>query len=231
MGYPENPETVVIQNPIYPRGLREIDIWNHYQKYKNKILDETKNRDLMFIIMVEKNKPVVKRRAGSGFIRLTPQNYDQLITGRTVSIHSSMGMYEDFGIIDVDIHPSDGFKWAIKVTSDVYDYIMDKVPLVRQTSIRFTGKTSFHIVCKFAKKMKIDTIRYLLQKFMEDSDLSRIYSVGGKRRAGVPNIDFAPNKHRGSYITLNSLSEIGLMCVEVPYQQLNSFFPRKAKIK
>ena len=35
MSYPQNPETLVIQNKYYPKGLREIDIWNYYQKNKN----------------------------------------------------------------------------------------------------------------------------------------------------------------------------------------------------
>ena len=70
--------------------------------------------------MVEKNKPIIRRKVDSGFIRLKPTNYDTVITGRTVSIHSAMGMYENFGIIDIDIDPSDGFKWAKEVTRRVY---------------------------------------------------------------------------------------------------------------
>ena len=166
MGYPKNPETIVIKNSFYPTGLKEIDIWNYYQKVKRKILDETRNRDLMFMIMVGVNKPIIKRKDSSGrFIRLTPKNYDELITGRTVSIHSAMGQYEDFGIIDIDIDPTDGFNWAKKTTINVYDYVMDKMPLVRKASINFTGKQSFHVRCDFNRKMKIDVIRYLLQKF------------------------------------------------------------------
>jgi len=230
MSYPNNPDTVLLRNRHYPQGVKEIDVWNHYQKVKTNLLRETKNRDLMFFIMTEMNKPVVRRKLGSGPIRLTPSNYDQIITGRTVSIHSAMGMYEDFGIIDVDIHPGDGFKWAKLVAADVYDFVMEKMPIVRTAQIRFTGKEAFHIKCKFNKKMKIDVIRFLLRKFLQESDLIKKYTVEGRRRSGIPNLDLAPNKLRGNYITLNALSVWGLQCMEVPYQSLMRFEPRQARI-
>ena len=221
----------MIKNRFYPQGVSEIDVWNHYQKVKPVILEETKNRDVMFAIFVGLNKPVLRRRGkGKEFIRLTPTNYDEAITGRTVTVYSSMGMYEDFGIIDVDIHPGDGFKWAKLATADVYDFVMDKMPIVRTAQIRFTGKQSFHIKCQFGMKMKIDSIRFLMRKFLQESDLSKKYTVEGKRRAGIPNLDLSPNKLRGNYITLNALSIWGLQCMEIPYSSLIRFDPRQARI-
>jgi hypothetical protein len=230
MSYPANPETIVIKNKFYPKGLREIDIWNYYQKQKINILRNTINRDIMFFIMVDVNKPIVRRKGNNEFIRLKPNNYDTLITGRTVSLHAGMGPYEEFGIIDIDIDPTDGFKWAKEVTYRVYDFVMEKMPIVRSASIRYTGKHSFHIKCDFGRKMKIDVIRFLLAKFLRESELAKVYTVEGKRRAGIPNLDMAPNKLRGNYITLDSLSIWGLRCMEVPYSSLMSFDPRKAMI-
>jgi len=231
MAYPENPETIVLRNSYYPKGLTELDIWNYYQKVKREILNETKSRDIMLAIMVDLNKSVIRRRGkGQGFIRLTPQNYDEIITGRTVTIYSTMGNYEDIGIIDVDVTDYDGFKWARKVTSDVYEFVMDKMPVASSAQIRFTGKTSFHVVCQFNRKMKIDSIRFLLERFLRNSDLAKKYTVSGKRKAGVPNLDLSPNKLRGAFITLNSLSIIGLKCMEVTYNQLMGFNPNRGRI-
>jgi len=231
MSYPKNPETVIIKNQFYTKGLTELKIWNYYQDAKVSLLKEVMNRNLMVAIMTDVNKPVMRRKFDQGgVIRLTPQNYNQIITGRTSTIYSEMGPYETFGIIDVDIHPSDGFVWARKVTADVYDYVMDKMPVVRTAEIRFTGKTSFHIVCDFGRKMKVDAVRYLLRKFLLDSPLSKVYTVGGKRQAGIPNLDLSPNKTRGNYITKHSLSIWGLKCMEVDYRSLTSFDPRRARI-
>jgi len=230
MSYPEHPETIILKNAFYPKGLREIDVWNFYQKMKPVILRETMNRDVMFFIMVDVNKPIVRRRGSSGYIRLTPKNYDTIITGRTISIHSAMDRAEQFGIIDIDIDPRDGFKWAKKVTADVYDFVMEKMPVVKTATIRFTGKTSFHIVCDFGRKMNIDSIKFLLEKFLRESELSRVYTVGGKRTMGVPNLDLGSNCVKCNYITLGSLSVLGLQCLEIEYSKLMRFDPRRARI-
>lgn len=231
MAYPENPETIVLRNKYYPNGLKEIDVWNYYQKYKREILNETKSRDVMLGIMVDINKPVLRRHGKSkDWIRLTPQNYDDVITGRTVAIYSTMNPYEDFGIIDIDVTEYDGFKWARKVTLDVYDYVIDKMPVVRSVTVRYTGKTSFHVVCHFNRKMKMDSIHYLLERFLQQSELSQVYTISGKRKAGVPNLDLSPNKLRGNFITVNSLSIIGLRCLEVTYNEISNFNPNRARI-
>lgn len=232
MTYPQNPETIVLKNKYYPKGLREIDVWNYYQKVKGPILNETRNRDIAFRIMVDVNKSVWRKKGkGQNYIRLSPQNYDETITGRTVAVYSTMGMYEQSGIIDVDIDPRDGFKWAKDATKNVFDFVMDKMPLVRTASIVFTGKTSFHVVCIFNQKMKVDTMRFMLQKFLRNSELSKVYTIEAKRRPGIPNLDLSPNKIRGNYITKNSLSILGLRCMEVEYRKLLSFDPSMARIK
>jgi hypothetical protein len=107
---------------------------------------------------------------------------------------------------------------------------MDKMPIVRTATIRFTGKSSFHVVCDFGKRLKIDVVRFMFDKFLRQSDLAKVYQIGGKRTRGIPNLDFAPDKFRGNFITLNSLSILGLRCMEVSFSQLQSFNPNKARI-
>ena len=231
MSYPENPETIVVKNRFYPQGLREIDVWNHYQKVKRHLLQETRNLDLMFVIMVDENKSIMKRRVGTSTIRLTPQNYDEIITGRTVSIHNSMGSISSYGIIDIDIDPRDNFRWAIQATKETYDFVMDKMPVVKKASMRFTGKSSFHIVCDFERRMKVDTMKYLLQKFLSESDLARVYQIDGRRKSGVPKLDLGRNCLRCNHIALHALSIWGLQCMEVPYMKIDRFNPREAIVR
>lgn len=232
MPEPKNPETIVVKNKYYPNGLREIDVWKYYIENKRKILESTRGHDLMFFIMTDVNNPIVRRKTDeTSYIRLTNQNYEELITGRTLSIHKSMGLTESFGIIDIDIDPKDGFAWAKKAALDVYNHVMDKMPLISTASIRYTGKTSFHIQCDFGRRIKIETIQFLLEKFLRSSPLSKAYIVGGRRRGGVPNLDLNRNVFRANHIALHSLSIWGLKCMEVPYPQVLRFDERKAIIR
>jgi len=227
MAYPENPETIILKNKYYPKGLKEIDVWNYYQKNKSLILDQTRNRELMFAIVIDTNKTILRRKGKEGIIKLTPQNYDNYITGRSLTIYSTMGQYEDIGIIDID---SDKWNLARIAASDVYDFVMDKMPIIRSATLKFSGKTGFHILCHFSRKIKIDTIRYLLRQELQKSELINNYTIESKRRPGIPNLDLSPNKYRGAYITLGSLSIIGLRCMNVGYNEILRFDPYKAKI-
>lgn len=223
MSYPDHPDTIIIKNEFYPDGLREIDIWNYYQKVKGPLLQQVINRDLMFFIMVNVNKDIVLRKGKTTrFLRLNNQNYDTLITGRTVSIHSTMKRHENFGIVDID---TDDFDEAKLAAFKVYNHMTKSY----NTSIRFTGKSSFHVVCEFNREKDIDNIRNEFEQKMRDSNLSQ-YTIGYRRTGRVPNLDLSSNKLRGGFITLHSLSTIGLRCMEIDATKIMRFRKELAKI-
>ena len=222
MSYPDHPDTIIVKNEFYPDGLREIDIWNYYQKVKGKLLQQVVNRDLMFFIMVN-DREIVLRKEGTGFLRLNSKNYDTVITGRTVSIHSTMNRNESFGIVDID---TDDFDEAKLAALKVYN-TMTKTYNV---SIRFSGKNSFHVICNFGNERNIDGIRHGLENHLRATDLSRDYTIEHKRTKGIPNLDLAPNKFRGGFITLHSLSTIGLRCIEVDPGKIIRFRRELARI-
>lgn len=227
MSYPENPETIIIKNKFYPKGLREIDIWNYYQRNKVQILKETQNRDLMFVIMIGIDKSILKRKTKTGYIKLNSKNYDTLMSGRTITIYSTMKKYENFGIIDIDIN---NWEMAKRTTIDVYNWMVDKFPIARITEMKYTGKESFHIICTFPRTIKIEAIKFLLKKELQKSDLVKKYTMEFKRRPNIPNLDLSPNNFRGAFITLGSLSLWGLKCMNVGYNDILRFDPFKARI-
>lgn len=215
MSYPQNPDTIVLQNNYYPKGLKEIDIWNYYQKNKGRILQQVQGRDLMFWVMVDINKPVILRKGKeTNYLRLNNSNYDNLIHGRVMSIHSAMKRTDDIGIIDIDC---DNWNEAKQAAIDTYEYAIQKFPIVNSAEIRYTGKTGFHIFCKLNRPLNIDATRFLFEKFLRESPLINKYTVGHKRSHDVANLDLAPDKFRGNFITLHSLSTWGLKCTVVDH--------------
>jgi hypothetical protein len=79
--------------------------------------------------------------------------------------------------------------------------------------------------------MMIDSIRFLLERLLRESELSKVYTIGYKRRPGIPNIDLSPNKIRGNYICPNALSIVGLKCMEIPYNQMAGFQPKELSFR
>jgi len=226
MGNPENPETIILKNKFYPKGLTEGMVYNYYSKVKSLILNQTQGKDLMIVIMVDVNKPIIKRKIKGKPIILTPSNYDDINIGRTISIYSTMKFYENHFIIDID---ADTFEKSKQPTLDVY-HSLNGSGFVSDISIRYTGKTGFHIDCELKRKTKIDSARILFEHYLK-SKLGNKYTIRPSRVKGTPNIDlWASNKLNGAYITLNSLSIIGLRCMNLMPTQLNSFKQENAKI-
>lgn len=232
MGKPKNPETIILNNKFYQQGLREVDVWMYYHQVKRELIKENVGLQMMVYIMAERNKPIIRRYgAGNKPIYLDNKSFDDIVTGRTISFHSSMNPSTRWGIVDVDIHPADNLRDAKEATFNTYEYIMDKVPFIRSAQIRYSGKTSFHISCDFGKPMRADTISFMLEKFLRQSPLSKVYTINAKKAtAGVPNLDLNRNAFKANHISLYSLSIWGLKCMEVGFLQLMNFDPRKAKI-
>ena len=98
------------------------------------------------------------------------------------------------------------------------------------TSIRFSGKNSFHVICGFGSERNIDSIRLGLENHLKSIGLNKDYTIGYKRTRGIPNLDLSPNKLRGGFITLHSLSTIGLKCMEVDPGRIIRFRKELARI-
>lgn len=232
MAEPKNPQTVVLKNKFYPSGLREIDIWNYYQSVKRQLIVENTGLQMMLYIAIDLNKNIIRRKTTGGQpIFLNQKNFDDVVTGRTISFHASMNPQSRYGIIDVDISPNDSFRDAREATLNTYDYVMDKMTFIRSSKIQFTGKKSFHIVCDFGRTTRADTIRFMLEKFLKQSPLAKVYTINEKKsQPGIPNLDLNRNAFRANHISLYSLSVWGLKSMEVGYNQIMNFDPRRAKI-
>jgi len=230
MSYPKNPNTIIVKNIFYPDGLNELDVWNYYQKVKYKLIRYLNNRTVFFDIATDLNHTVIRRKGkDKRLFFINTSNFEEVMTGRTLSVHGVMNRSEDFGIIDIDV---DNLDLAKDAAHDVYYFIKKgKIDFIESASIRFTGKTSFHIICNLRRKMDIDNIRILLRSKLIESNLLRNYTLESKRRKGIPNLDLSSNKINGGFISLYSLSTIGIPCMEVNINDLFRFRPERFTIK
>jgi hypothetical protein len=69
-----------------------------------------------------------------------------------------------------------------------------------------------------------------MRKFLLESELSQRYSIERKRTKGIVNLDLSSNKYLGGYITLGSLSILGLKAMEVKIEEIVKFRKEDAKI-
>lgn len=229
MSYPNNPKTIILKNEYYPDGLTELDVWNYYQKTKSLILRETLGKKLMIFFSVDINKNIVIRKTKDGnFIRLNYNNYNDIISGRTLSIHSIMDKSSSYGIIDVD---TDNFDLAKEATIDVYNAMEKERKFVDEVKVRYTGKKSFHIICYFKNDLYINQAKDMLEEFLVKNKMNLNYTIEHKRTGKIPNLDLNRNINNAGYITLHSLSVDGLRCIEINSRYIKNFRKDLAKIK
>lgn len=225
MSKPQHPDTIIVKNIYYPNGLTEKNVWDHYQKYKKSILSQCIDREIFLLLIID-GKIVVRRSIKSNYIKLDNSNYDYIISGRSISLIATMNKNENFAVIDID---SDNFSEAKEATIDCYK-VLDKFPIVKDIKVRYTGKKSFHLVCKLKKYMNIDSIRFLFTKYMTSSTLLTTKYTFAKKRTNVPNIDLFRNTFRGGFIMLNALSTVGLQCMEIDINNIVNFSKYQAII-
>ena len=220
-----HPKTIIIKNEFYPNGLEEQDLFNYYMSHKKEIFKSTFQREVMLFINIKLNESIVKRKYQGNFIYLTNRNYEQFIHGRVVSIHNTMNKSENFGIVDID---TDDFEEAKKVALELYNYF--KSITSNPVEIRFTGKSSFHVVRYLYRKQDINQTRELLREQLTEGFGDR-YLIGKTRTPNKINLDLSPNKYKGGFIALDSLSVLGLKCMIIDPTNLKRFRKEDAKIK
>lgn len=218
-----NPNTIIIKNNYYKKGLTEEDVYSYYMKHKILLLNQVKNRDVIIVINTDVNNSIFRRKLKDEYIKLNINNYNKLIHGRVVTIYSTMNQFEKIGIIDIDFHK---FKQSQLTAINVFNYVNT---IFKNCSIRFSGKTSFHIICEFDTIIDINDIRSKLFNILNDK-FSGKYLINERRNDKIVNLDLSINKFRGAFTTLHSLSQIGLKCIDVPIKKLLSFNPEQCKI-
>lgn len=215
MSYPKNPNIVVIRNAYYPSGLTEKNIYEYYQKNKNKILDYIGRNPVLLFIVPNVNEVIIRRFLNHKLIRLTSTNFDQIITGRTISISVESGSTVDKYIVDIDssANTSEGAKQ--KAVEDVLE-VYKKLPEIKEFKVFLSGN-GYHVYGVLVKKINYLKAIKVLKTHLNYS-LSKYYSIGTKRRGKstkVINLDLSPMYNRGSHTVPFSLNRNGLICDEV----------------
>lgn len=229
MAYPENPRTIVIQNEYYPGGLSELQVWKHYQKFKDNIISEIDKTAVCLWLFIDINKSIVKRKVLNSPFTIINSNFDKVMTGRTVSVSSELSSNTNKIIIDVD--PGNGVnEYQIKeCVRDILDSTISNIPQISQKRIISTA-SGYHIYLILNRKMNINTIRSMTLRLLS-TDFKDVYLINTKNpQSNEINLDLTPIVPRGLHQTPYALCRNGLMSMDVT-DYLSSFNRRSAIIK
>ena len=213
MSIPQNPQTTVIKNKYYPTGLTEGDIWAHYQKNKELIIKEIDKRPVLLFFFTDINKYIVKRKVLNSPFTLTFNNYDKIISGRTVSISAEQRKSTNVWIIDIDPGPYTNDIQLKDCINDLLNSSISKMSTVKNYRVISTSK-GYHLHFILSKNMNIDVSRKLLINYL-NMEFKDKYLINTKspQRSDI-NLDLTPTTSRGAYVVPYTLNRNGLKAVD-----------------
>ncbi len=215
---PKSPETVILKNKYYPKGLTEKQVYDYYMKLKRSLLSYIGNRSVSFFLIID-GKIIVKRKDKSGArIKLTPANYEELITGRTLSIFiNRMSKMTDYIVIDIDSGKGTPFS-KLSNAFDVARRIMKKSEL-RSEEALFTGR-GIHYIVHFDKKQDIDKLRNNVISNLKSQNEYPV-TITRKPSPGKVSFDMSPNFRNSMHVSKYSLSKEGLKVLDIHKGPIN----------
>lgn len=228
MPVPEHPETVIIKNNFYPSGLNERNIWDFYQKNKNRIIKEIGAKPVLLWITIDMNTTIVKRKIFNQSFTITEKNYDKIITGRTLSISSELDNNTNIFIIDIDPGPTALEPQIKDATKKLLDSPVGNLPYISNTRVISTSK-GYHIHFIMKKKMNITTVRKVVLNML-NIEFRGSYLINEKNPKGSEiNFDLTPTTIHGGHQVPFALCRNGLQALDVT-GRLETFDRRSAII-
>lgn len=144
--YPKHPNTVIFpKNEFLRKSLTEADIYNYYEKVKDKIIQQTKNKPTLLYIRV--NGDILKRKHDGLVYINNRSDFQKYNNGRVIEFHVEPDEITSTGWVDLD--PRESFPWkkTKELTKKIASYFK-KLSEVKDVYCRFSGNRGFHIFIK-----------------------------------------------------------------------------------
>ena len=209
-GYPENPDTVIVQNSYYPKGLTEEQIYNYYMSVKKPLLKYLFGRKVGFFLSID-GQIIVKRPKTV----LTNSNYENIISGRTLSIHIERSSAPtNYLVIDVDRGKDVSNPALLYATGTAKKLLKDKFHnVILKHDLLFTGN-GIHYILYFKKKFDINELRKItIETLQKQTDYP--ITTSQKKRHDRIHFDMVSNWPKAMHISKYSLTKEGLRVLDL----------------
>jgi hypothetical protein len=234
--FPSHPDTVMIEKTdLSGRDITEEEVWQHYDKFKNKILLQTKGR--LTTIWLKVDGSIVQRNKAGEPIKIdTEEEFAKLNNGRMLEVHPEVG-YEKDGqwvtdYIFCDLDPKDAFIWGdTKELAGLVYALLENDPNVTEAQIRYSGGRGFHMLGYLKKPWDVDEARAYMKEILAPLETDKI-KLGLVREDDMLRMDTTLMKRRGSLRAFYSLNRnTGLVAIPVNIEALAGFKKEQARIE
>jgi hypothetical protein len=161
-------------------GLTEKDVWEYYEKNKDKIFPYIKNRTVLFRLKTDNGFIILRKdpKTKEDIKIRTIEDYDKYNNGRNVEWHIVIPSKRS-DILYIDLDPKEKFdKSKINdIIRDIVNNINDYIKNIKNIEIFKSGGRGYHIFIFLNKPMDVDKARKLLKRLAKDIILPRYEKV------------------------------------------------------
>jgi hypothetical protein len=216
--FPTHPLDTVIKNKFYPRGLREIDIYNYYLSQKENLLKWIDGRNVGFLIRTDFNTTVMIRNMKGKIIYLTESNFEDLITGRTNVIYVIHPELTDYFVIDIDVGPN----LTMKHCKNALNILLHSNLNLKKHEAIYTSDKGIHLIGYVSVPSNLEILRGELEISLEEisdkvnqqSNIKFLVNTKG-RKSNTINFDLSSMYPNSLHISKYSLTKEFLICNDV----------------
>lgn len=193
------------------------EIKNYYEKNINKIFPYIKDRPLLIILGVGKNKFVLKRNINDQPITITKKygiddqhSFEYWINRRVIEFHPVINKRTNLIWVDIDLKNGselyeDAAEWAIDIEKFFKKYFNAKVKIWK------SGRKGIHIEGYLKNKIDVDKARKYIRKFLNKriEEKNDTVTTTGIAKKGQIRLDISTLKNMGSIRAPWSFSTFG----------------------
>jgi len=212
--HPKHPDTVLIKNKFYPTGITEQQVYEYYMEVKDKLLDWIGTRYASFFLRMENGSMIVLRRKNENYFKLTKNNYEEVITGRTNIVLVQHPGITNYFIVDIDPGKDLGRTEALEASNFAYENLRKEFD-VKQWEMLTTSERGIHVIGYMSEQFNINILRTKVKDILTKNITKEKYIVDIKGRpSGYVNFDLTAMFKNRIHIAKHSLTKDFLICTD-----------------
>ena len=168
--YPSHPDDIVIKNDYYPRGIKEVNIYNYYLSIKDKLINWIDGKRVAFLLRLSPKQTVLIRNQKGKPIHLTSHNFEDIITGRTNVIYVTEDGLVNNWVIDIDAGENINIIHVQKVLDILqHELIPNNIDSlgIKKTEAILTSPQGIHLIGYLNHATNIDILRNQLSNELQ----------------------------------------------------------------
>ena len=229
--YPEHPNTVLIKNDYYKKGLTEHMVWKHNYNHTSDLFKDLKGHRILTIVKTPQGDILRRKKDDKEYQINNKADISELNSGRAMEFHIVADAETDVAWIDLDPREDFDFEQVKNITTDLVP-ILTKVSESDDILTKYSSGRGFHLISWMKEKRNVDDLRKeLIEELKKYSKGNPKLTTSFAQNRDMMRLDVSTLHESGSIRAAWSLnSKTGLISLPLSPNEIEIFNKKMAVI-